>query len=552
MRPYVAELSRIASCLTSAHPNAGLPNAFGGYDETPDVTSALLHEFARDGFLNVAGSCCGSTPEHTKAIAAAMQGLEPRVVPRAAAVAAVQRPGAVRDRPGHRLRADRRAHERHRLGALPPPDRGGRLRRGGRRRARAGARRREPDRREHGRRPARGRAGDAHVPERDRHRAGGRAAAGDGRQLEVDRARGGPAVPAGQGHRQLDLAQGGRGRVPAPRAPDPRLRRGSRRDGVRRGGPGDRGRAPRRDLRPRLRPARRRRRLPAGGHRLRPERARRRDGDRGARRLRARLPRVPAAGSRSAAPERARRGGISNLSFSFRGNDVIREAMHAAFLYHAIRAGLDMGIVNAGQLAVYEDIEPELQGARRGRALQPAAGRDRAARRDRRPVPRRGDEARARPALARGAGREAARARARARDRRLHRGRHRGGAPDGQAAARRDRGAADGRHARRRRPLRLGPDVPAAGREVGARDEARRRLPPAVHGGREGRHARRAGQGAARDRQGRRARHRQEHRRRRARLQRLRRDRPRRDGRRPRRSSTPPRRSGSTSSASRA
>src|SRR3954467_7106675 len=53
-------------------------------------------------------------------------------------------------------------------------------------------------------------------------------------------------------------------------------------------------------------------------------------------------------------------GGISNLSFSFRGNDAIREAMHAAFLYHAIRAGLDMGIVNAGQLAVYEDIEPEL------------------------------------------------------------------------------------------------------------------------------------------------------------------------------------------------
>src|ERR671932_1414904 len=53
-------------------------------------------------------------------------------------------------------------------------------------------------------------------------------------------------------------------------------------------------------------------------------------------------------------------GGISNLSFSFRGNDVVREAMHAAFLYHAIRAGLDMGIVNAGQLMVYEDIEPAL------------------------------------------------------------------------------------------------------------------------------------------------------------------------------------------------
>ena len=53
-------------------------------------------------------------------------------------------------------------------------------------------------------------------------------------------------------------------------------------------------------------------------------------------------------------------GGISNLSFSFRGNDVVREAMHAAFLYHAIQAGLDMGIVNAGQLAVYQDIPPDL------------------------------------------------------------------------------------------------------------------------------------------------------------------------------------------------
>jgi 5-methyltetrahydrofolate--homocysteine methyltransferase len=81
MRPYVAELSRLAPCLVSCHPNAGLPNAFGGYDETPDVTSALLREFAEAGFLNVAGSCCGSTPEHTAAIAAAVRGVAPRVVP---------------------------------------------------------------------------------------------------------------------------------------------------------------------------------------------------------------------------------------------------------------------------------------------------------------------------------------------------------------------------------------------------------------------------------------------------------------------------------------
>ena len=60
MRSYVADLAHVAPCLVSAHPNAGLPNAFGGYDETPEVTSTLLREFAQAGLLNVAGSCCGS------------------------------------------------------------------------------------------------------------------------------------------------------------------------------------------------------------------------------------------------------------------------------------------------------------------------------------------------------------------------------------------------------------------------------------------------------------------------------------------------------------
>src|SRR4051794_2824810 len=82
LRPYVAELARIAPCLVAAHPNAGLPNAFGGYDETPEVTSTLLGEFAESGLLNVAGSCCGSTPEHTRAIAAAVRGSDPRHVPK--------------------------------------------------------------------------------------------------------------------------------------------------------------------------------------------------------------------------------------------------------------------------------------------------------------------------------------------------------------------------------------------------------------------------------------------------------------------------------------
>ena len=54
-------------------------------------------------------------------------------------------------------------------------------------------------------------------------------------------------------------------------------------------------------------------------------------------------------------------GGVSNLSFAFRGNEPVREAMHSVFLYHAIQAGMDMGIVNAGQLALYDDIDPELR-----------------------------------------------------------------------------------------------------------------------------------------------------------------------------------------------
>src|SRR5438552_3731881 len=81
MRPYVADLARVAPCLTSCHPNAGLPNAFGGYDETPHVTSTLLHEFAQDGLLHIVGSCCCSTPDHTRAIADAVRGLAPRSLP---------------------------------------------------------------------------------------------------------------------------------------------------------------------------------------------------------------------------------------------------------------------------------------------------------------------------------------------------------------------------------------------------------------------------------------------------------------------------------------
>jgi 5-methyltetrahydrofolate--homocysteine methyltransferase len=83
MRPYVEELSRVASCYVSAHPNAGLPNPLSetGYDELPDKTSRLLKEFATSGFLNIAGGCCGTTPAHIKAIAEALRDMPPRRVP---------------------------------------------------------------------------------------------------------------------------------------------------------------------------------------------------------------------------------------------------------------------------------------------------------------------------------------------------------------------------------------------------------------------------------------------------------------------------------------
>jgi 5-methyltetrahydrofolate--homocysteine methyltransferase len=81
MRPYMAELAQIAECYVTSYPNAGLPNAFGEYDEQPDETGALLRDFAASGFVNVLGGCCGTTPDHIKAIAAAVEGVAPRPLP---------------------------------------------------------------------------------------------------------------------------------------------------------------------------------------------------------------------------------------------------------------------------------------------------------------------------------------------------------------------------------------------------------------------------------------------------------------------------------------
>ncbi len=81
LRPYVAELSRLAGCRVSCHPNAGLPNEFGGYDLGPDEMAEHMGRWAREGWLNVAGGCCGTSPEHIAAIARAVEGVSPRTPP---------------------------------------------------------------------------------------------------------------------------------------------------------------------------------------------------------------------------------------------------------------------------------------------------------------------------------------------------------------------------------------------------------------------------------------------------------------------------------------
>jgi 5-methyltetrahydrofolate--homocysteine methyltransferase len=359
MRPYVAELSRLAPCLVSCHPNAGLPNAFGGYDETPDVTSELLHEFAQDGFLNVAGSCCGSTPDHTRAIAEAVRGLAPR-------------------RPSSRP-------PRTRFSGLETFEIG-------------------PD------------TGFVMVGERTnvtgsarfrRLIEGGDFTGAVGVALE--QVRGGANLL--DVNMDADLLEG----EEAMRtflnviATEPEVARlpimvdSSRWSVLEAGLQCLEGKGIVNSISLKegeeefLRQALRIRDYGAGvivmafdeeGQATTVERRAAICGraygllvehvgfppqdivfdpnvlavatgieehDDYARAFIDSLPLI-----KERCPGARTSGGISNLSFAFRGNDVVREAMHAAFLYHAIRAGLDMGIVNAGQLAVYEDIEPEL------------------------------------------------------------------------------------------------------------------------------------------------------------------------------------------------
>jgi 5-methyltetrahydrofolate--homocysteine methyltransferase len=359
MRPHVAELSRLAGTYTACHPNAGLPNAFGGYDQTPEETARLLGEFAAAGMVNVVGGCCGTTPAHIAAIAAAVSGRPPRPVPARA--------------------------ERTRFSGLEPFAIGADT-------------------------------GFVMIGERTNVTGSKRFR----RLIESGDYQGAVAVALEQvrgGANLLDVNMDA-GLLDSERAmttflnliaTEPEVARipvmidSSRWSVLRAGLACIQGKGVVNSISLKegedafLEQARYIRDHGAGvvvmafdeqGQADTPERKVAICG-RAYDLLTQQAgfaaediifdPNVLAVATgisehngyakafidalpliRQRCPGARTSGGISNLSFSFRGNDVVREAMHSAFLFHAIRAGLDMGIVNAGQLAVYQDIPADL------------------------------------------------------------------------------------------------------------------------------------------------------------------------------------------------
>jgi 5-methyltetrahydrofolate--homocysteine methyltransferase len=359
MRPHVAELSRLAGTYVSSHPNAGLPNAFGGYDEQPHETAGMLREFAEAGLVNLVGGCCGTTPAHTGQIAAAVAGLPRRQIPAARATSRFSGletfeigpdtgfvmigertnvAGSAKFRrlieAGDNQAAVHVALEQVRGGAnLLDVNMDADLLDG--EQAMTSFLNYIATEPEVARIPVMIDSSRWSVLE-----AGLRCVQGKGvvnsislkegeeeflRQARRIRAHGAGAVvmafdEQGQADtverkvsicgRAYDLLIQQAAFDPADIVFDPNVL------AVATGMEEHNGYA------------------------------------------KAFIEALPLIKARC--PGARTSGGISNLSFSFRGNDVVREAMHSAFLFHAIKAGLDMGIVNAGQLAVYQDIPADL------------------------------------------------------------------------------------------------------------------------------------------------------------------------------------------------
>jgi len=359
MRPFLEQLADVAPTYVSCHPNAGLPNALGLHDEQPADTSRYLRAFAEDGLVNVVGGCCGTTPEHVREIARAVEGLPPRRLP-------------VRSR-------------QPRFSGLEPFVIG-------------------PD------------TGFVVVGERTNVTGSARfrrlIEAGDYQgavEVALEQVRGGAnLLDVNMDADLLDAEQAmttflnllatepevarlpimvdssrfsvleaglrclqGKGIVNSISLKEGEDAFLAQARTIRRYGAGvvvmafdERGQAETVERKVEILGRAydlltREAGFPPEDVVLDPNVLAVATGiEEHAGFARAFIEAIPLLKERC--PGALVSGGISNLSFAFRGNDAVREAMHAAFLYHAIRAGLDLGIVNAGQLAVYEDIEPEL------------------------------------------------------------------------------------------------------------------------------------------------------------------------------------------------
>ncbi|HET9461759.1 MAG TPA: methionine synthase [Gaiellaceae bacterium] len=359
MRPFLESLSNIASTYVSCHPNAGLPNELGLHDEDADDTSRFLRAFAEDGLVNLVGGCCGTTPDHTHAIARAVAGLPPRRVPEPSRLPRfsgldpfVMRPDTGFVVVGERANVTGSAKFRRLVEAndfQSAVDVALEQVRGGANMLDVNM--------------------DADLLDAEQAMTTFLnlvATEPEAARLPVmvDSSRFG-ALEAG-----LKCLQG-KGIVNSislKEGEDPFLEQART---IRRYGAAvvvmafdERGQADTVDRKVEI--LGRAYDLLTGEAGFAPEDvimdpnvlAVATGIEEHAGFAKAFIDAVPLLKERC--PGALVSGGISNLSFAFRGNDPVREAMHASFLYHAIRAGLDMGIVNAGQLAVYADVEPEL------------------------------------------------------------------------------------------------------------------------------------------------------------------------------------------------
>jgi 5-methyltetrahydrofolate--homocysteine methyltransferase len=358
MRPFVEDLARVAPTWVACHPNAGLPNEFGTHDEQPHDTSRFLREFAQDGLVNVVGGCCGTTPAHVRAIVDATEGQTPRRVPPSESVTRLSGlepfrifEGSNFVMVGERTNVTGSARFRRLIEA---DDYQGAV--------------------EVALEQVRGGANildvnmDADLLESEQAMTTFLNLLAT--EPEVARL---PIMVDSSKWTVLEAGlrcvqgKGVVNSISLKEGEEEFLAHARR---IKRYGAGvvvmafdEQGQADTIERKVEI-CARAYRLLTADG--WAPEDvifdpnvlAVATGIEEHAEFAKAFIAAMPLIKERC--PGAKISGGISNLSFSFRGNDAVREAMHAAFLYHAIAAGLDMGIVNAGQLAVYEDIEPDL------------------------------------------------------------------------------------------------------------------------------------------------------------------------------------------------